>query len=215
MKQWLIGAGLLAALSAQAAPMVNGFDLATFNFDVVTYSVGSVANGTGDDATASGTSNGIGWSISPTSLWNGRTTTSGTFSFASLPSPTDNLHPGGDYTITFSQTVGTLIVALSNDNTSDSINFGLVPTFTSGAVHAVGTQLVLDSPSGGLAWFTNVNSLTITGVNNNGTNDGYDLAFHAIAAVPEPGTVGLFLAGLAGLAGLTRSRRRHGDAAAR
>lgn len=215
MKQWLMGAGLVAALSAQAAPVVNGFDLATFDFDIATYSLGSAFNGTGGDATASGTSNGIGWSISPTSLWNGRTTTNGTFGFSSLPVLTDNLHPSGSYTITFAQTVDTLIVALSNDNTSDSINFGLVPTFTSGAVHAVGTQLVLDSPSGGLAWFTNVNSLTITGVNNNGIDDGYDLAFHAIAAVPEPGTVGLFVAGLAGLAGLTRSRRRHGGASVR
>jgi hypothetical protein len=185
---------LILGVSAHATPTVNGFDLSTFNFDVATYNVGSDPQGIGGDATASGTSNGINWSISPTSLWSVRTTTNGSFAFSSLPLTTDNLHPSGDYTITFARPIDTLIVALSNDNTTDSINFGLVPSFLQG-VTASGTQIVLNSPSGGLAWFTNVNSLSISNTNNNGITDGYDLAFHAIAAVPEPSQFLLMLTG--------------------
>jgi hypothetical protein len=195
---------LACASAASAAPIVNGFDLATFDFDVTQYSTGTNEF---VDATASGTSNGIAWSISPTSLWSGRTTTNGTFGFNALPNPTDNLHPGLSYTITFAQPIDTLIVALSNDNTSDSINFNLVPSFMYGNVTAVGTQIVLTDASGGLAWFTNVNSLQITNIDNNGITDGYDLAFHAIAAVPEPSAYAL-LAGGIGMLGVMGWRRK-------
>lgn len=202
----LIAACALAMMSSVAAavPTVNGFDLATFDFDVTSYSyTGSGIDGT---ATASGTSNGIGWEISPTNLWSGRTTTNGTFQFASLPNKTDNLHASIGYTITFAQTVDTLIVALSNDNLLDSINFNLTPSYLHGNVTNSGTQISLTSNTGGLVWFNNVNSLTVTNVNNNGVTDGYDLAFHAIP-VPEPETYALMLAGL-GLVGWAARRKQ-------
>jgi opacity protein-like surface antigen len=201
----LIAACALALMSsvAAAAPTVNGFDLATFDFNVTTYTY--TGNGTNGTATASGTSNGIGWSISPTNLWNGRTTTNGTFSFASLPNKTDNLHASIGYTITFAQTVDTLIVALSNDNLLDSINFNLTPSFLYGNVANSGTQINLTNNTGGLVWFNNVNSITVTNVDNNDVMDGYDLAFHAIP-VPEPETYALMLVGL-GLVGFAARRR--------
>ncbi len=201
----LIAACALALMSsvAAAAPTVNGFDLATFDFNVTTYTY--TGNGTNGTATASGTSNGIGWSISPTNLWNGRTTTNGTFSFASLPNKTDNLHASIGYTITFAQTVDTLIVALSNDNLLDSINFNLTPSFLYGNVANSGTQINLTSNTGGLVWFNNVDSITVTNFDNNGVTDGYDLAFHAIP-VPEPETYALMLVGL-GLVGFAARRR--------
>ena len=174
-----------------AAPIVNGFDLADFDFDITGYI------NAGNSSTAEGTSGGIGWDLSPTPLWSGGMVLNGTFSYAIGINSTDNLHPSGDYTITFEQPVATLIVALSNDNLTDSINFGLTPSFAQG-VSFSGTQANLNNAAGGIVFFENVNSLTVHNVNNNQINDGYNLAFHAIAAVPAvPDTGSLTGYGLA------------------
>jgi hypothetical protein len=208
---------VFTVLQAPAASALNisNIDLSTFNFDVVTYNTGSFSSGLGGDATASGTSNGIGWSVSPTNLWSGRTTTNGSFHFSSLPNPTDNLHPGIGFTITFNQSIHDILVALSNDNTSDSINFGIAPSDVVGNLHFVGTQAVLDSPSGGLALFTGLNTLTLTHTDNNGSNDGFDLAFHVVSAgplsaVPEPSTLLILTAGLGAVSTLRRRKRKAG-----
>jgi len=196
---------------ASAATIVNGFDLETFSFDVASYTIRPGSAGIDGQAEASGLSNGIGWSISPTNLWSGRTNTQGTFSFAALPNRTDNLHASLDFTITFDQKIDTLVVALSNDNLLDSINFGLTPSFLYGNVSYSGSQINLTHKSGGLVWFTDVDSLTIHNVNNNGLSDGFDLAFHALPAVtapvPEPETYALLLSGL-GVMALRMRRRR-------
>ena len=210
MKKSLLALSLLIACgAANAAPasVVNGFDLSTFNFDVTSYSVGT-GGGLNGNSTASGTSNGISWSISPTNIYSGYTTITGSYDFAALPNNTDRLHTSTDFTITFAQPVKTLIVALSNDNLTDSINFGISPSFIQGATfNSTSKQITLNNAAGGLAWFTDVNTLTFKNTNNNGITDGYDIAFHAIAAVPEPETYAMLLAGL-GLMGTIARRRR-------
>ena len=213
MKKTLLALCLLTGLGvANAAPAptyFNGFDLSDFSFDVLSYTVGK-GSGIAGSSLASGTSNGIAWKIdTPTNLWSGRTATNGKFAFSALPITTDNLHASLDYTITFEQPIKTLIVALSNDNTNDSINFGIDPSYVRGvSFDSVTHQITLNNARGGLAWFDNVNSLTIHNTNNNRSADGYDLAFHAVAAVPEPETYAMLLAGLGLMAGVARRRRR-------
>lgn len=212
MKKTLVALCLLAGIGAANATPVpmsfNGFDLSKFSFDVLSYTIGK-GSGIAGDSRASGTSNGIAWTIdTPTNLWSGRTTTNGKFAFSALPITTDNLHASLNYTITFEQPIKTLIVALSNDNTNDSINFGINPSFYRGvSLNEKTHQITLNNARGGLAWFDNVNSLTVRNTNNNGSADGYDLAFHAVAAVPEPATCALLLAGLGLMAGVARRRR--------
>lgn len=199
----LFSASLFAA-SAASAGSISDFNLSQFNFDITSIT------GSNPNSVATGTSNGIGWTISPTSYWAPRTITNGTFNFAALPGQTDSLHASGDYTITFDQTISSLLVALSNDNLTDSINFGLAATDFSG-VSISGTQVVLNGAAGGLALFENINSLTILNLDNQ-VHDGYDLAFHAVAAapigeVPIPAAAFLFAPALIGFMGLRRKAK--------
>lgn len=179
----------------------------SFSFDVAKYNY--TGSGTNGLASASGTSNGIGWSISNTNLWSGLTKTDATFSFSALPIKTDNLHPSIDFTIEFDSILDSLLVVLSNDNLPDSINFGRIPTSFSG-ITLDGTQIVLDNNFvGGWAMFTNLGSDKVIHVNTNGVPaDGFNLAFHAFpkSAVPIPGAALLLGAGLLGLVGLRRTR---------
>lgn len=208
--RWVIASVAALAAGASQAASFGGIDLSSFDFDVETYVSGGGSGITGN-ATASGTSNGIGWSIGPTNLWSGRTTTNDSFQFSVLPGTTDNLHTSIGFTITFLQPIAKLLVALDNDNTTDSINFGVTPTQTQGLTLS-GTQITLSTAAGGglaLFEFAGSNTLTITHTDNNGVTDGFDLAFHAIA-VPEPGSYALMLAGLGVIAVRARAARRAG-----
>lgn len=62
--------------------------------------------------------------------WSGRTVSHGSFVFLGLPQATDSSHHSVDYTITFAPLVAGLLMAPSNDNTHDSIEFGLLPRAT-------------------------------------------------------------------------------------
>jgi len=211
----LLVAGVFSNRASALA--ISDFDLSHFSFDVQSYDVGTSSIGLGGDATASGTSNGIGWSMSPTNLWSDRTTTDGSFGFSALPVTTDNLHPSVDFTLSFASGIDALLVALSNNDCCDSVNFGINPSDTSGdvAVDTITHQITLTSAAGGLALFTGLGGATsLTHTDNNGVSDGFDLAFHAVAAqpsgpsgIPAPATLTLVGAGLIALARLSRRAR--------
>ena len=207
------GLGLVCAVTlAGAAPVFGGIDLADFAFDITTYDTGSTTGGFGD-ATASGTSNGIGWSISPTNIAAGLTTTNGTFGFSGLlPGPTDRLHISSDFTLTFDTPLSALLVVMSNDNqVFESLDLNLVPALVQG-LDVTGTQLKFIHPTqGGLALFTGLNTAQVSFFNRDGLGDGFNFAFHALPAtvaspIPEPATVPLVAVALA--AGAWARRRR-------
>ena len=193
--------------------MISDFDLAQFDFEITSLTENGVAvtpgvNQVRTNVIASGTTNGIGWTITPTAYWMLRTLDNNSFNGNILPISTDNLHPSREYTITFDQVIDTLLVALANDNTSDSIDFQMLPTDISGNLSFDGTQAVLGIPSGGIALFENISSMTITNVESN-FRDGYDLAFWApstVSAVPVPAAVWLFGTALLGFIGISRRR---------
>lgn len=185
-----------ASLSANAA-VINGYDTSAFDFDVSAFNATS----------ATGTSGGIGWTLTTSSIWAPLSITNGTAAFTALDGKlTDSLHLSRDFTITFDQPIDKLFVVVSNNDKLDAPNFGLVPTFTQG-ITVNGTQLNLNSLAGGVVIYEGINSLTFTNTNNNGVLDGYNLAFHAVAAVPEPETYALMLAGIAAVGFVARRRK--------
>jgi hypothetical protein len=199
---------LFYALDSRALDIAS-IDLNNFDFDVQIYNLGSDPDGLGDDATASGTSNGIAWSIGPTDIYEDFTTTDESFVFSSLPNPTDNLHVSMDFTITFQSPVQNLLIVLSNNNCCDAVDFGYVPTEIAGDITNSGSQILLTSESGGLALFTGLgNVVSISHIDSNGY-DGFDIAFYA-NPIPEPNTALLLGIGMMGLGMKRRRRTRRG-----
>jgi len=190
-----------------SATLISDFDLNQFDFEIESITGGTLqSNNVQEGATIAGTSGGIDWNIASTSTWLNRTKQDNSFQFSGLPITTDVFHPGDDFTIQFSQTIDKLIVALSNDNKSDSINFQLTPSDFTGMTFT-GTQAVLNGPSGGIVLFENINSLTISHVNTNEL-DGFDVAFWVVSpsSVPEPNIIFLIALGMIGMRFIRREK---------
>jgi len=141
----------------------------------------------GKDATtgkvvATGTSNGVGWTVVANNIYAPLTNKEGGASFNDLPGQYDDLHVGSDFTITFDRPVQSLLVVLANDNdTGDGPNFqDYTPVdFVDATAPDGGTQVRIDDRGGALFYYRDVEIVTLNHVNDNGINDGWDLAFFA------------------------------------
>ena len=196
------GSALLLALTlvvtGQPAGAVPVFDI-------------TATSGTGSGQTAAGTSNGVGWVLSPTFI--DTAVTDGTyigFNTANFVPPvpaSDMIHgpTGESFTLTFDEVVGSILFYLKENNAYGSrLDFGLPAVVVSGDV-----QIFPDGVSagtwGGVVRFDNVNSLTMTHTFR--VFDGMDMAWF-VQAVPAPPSLALYAAGVAGVTLWSYFRRR-------
>lgn len=155
---------------------IGELDLDRLSFDVVTFKreAGKVV--------ASGTSNGVGWTVNAVNIFEPLTNKSGGAAFNDLPGRYDDLHVGSDFTITFDRPVQSLLVVLANDNdTGDGPNFlELTPVdFVDATTIGGTTQVKIEDKGGALFYYRDIEITSLTHVNDNGINDGWDLAFFA------------------------------------
>jgi hypothetical protein len=188
MKQLVVLTGLLIA-AAVGLCHAQEFDITAF----------SGASGSGE--TAQGTSNGVGWTMSPTYLGI-VPVTDGTYTGFSNPvyfSPsipaTDEIHIGAEsYTLTFDEPIASALFYLRADGTSaQGIDFGIPPTLVSGDVAIVGTS-AKPNTNGGIVRFDHINSTTLT--HTQFVFNGVDMAWF-VTTVPEPPAIVLAVLSLA------------------
>lgn len=181
---------------------------AEFIFDVV-----SIENIDTPNGTATGTSNGVGWTLSPTSIWSVLTYTNQDYTGYSDPlkhnppiDTTDTLHISArTFDLQFDQPIASALVYITDNlplPTDGQLDFGITPTYVSGDISINGTAFKCESTDGGLVLLENINSNLLSHV----TPGEGSLTF-AISVTPVPEPAGLAL--LASLIlGVTCSYRR-------
>lgn len=155
---------------------ISKLDLQNLSFDVQEFRVDKTLGKT----FAKGTSNGVGWTVIANDIYRPFTNMQGGARFNDLPGNYDDLHVGSDFTIVFDRQVTSMLVVLANDNdTGDGPNFQeLAPRdFVDANNPNGGTQVRIEDKGGALFYYYDINITTLTHVNDNGINDGWDLAF--------------------------------------
>lgn len=202
LTQQIIATCFIALLVPQVAQalLITDLDLSSLSFEVD----GPLPS---DPTAATGTSNGIGFTLtmmSPHTFYAAFSNTTNVQGYNDLPGSYDDLHLGHSFTISFATPIEALLVALANDNaTGAGPDFGLTPVDSTG-ITVTGTQLAINDIGGSLVLFefaTPVTSLSHTEwlVNGQPPLDGWDTSFFAYAAesaVPVPATIALFGLGL-------------------
>lgn len=155
---------------------ISRLNLDSLSFDVQEFNVDADSGKT----IAKGTSNGVKWTVTANSIFKSYTNMEGGATFNDLPGIYDDLHVGSDFTIVFEQPVTSMLVVLANDNdTGDGPNFQeLAPVdFVDASNPDGGTQVRIEDKGGALFYYYDINTTSLTHVNDNGINDGWDLAF--------------------------------------
>ncbi len=163
---------------------------------------------TSGGGTATGTSNGVGWTLSPTFIWGAITVLNGTYGgyadgirFDPPLPQSDTLHIGVEtFDLTFDETIVSALVYMTDNPsppTDGRIDFGITPTRVSGDVNISGTTFWAGSSDGGLVRLDNIHSnvLSHTVPGSGG------LTFAIVVTVPEPAALPMLVASV-----LTTSR---------
>jgi len=141
---------------------------------------------------ATGTSNGVPWSLSPTVILTARTVLDNSwqgFTGAnfSVPLPNaDKLHFGSDpFTFTLERAIRSVLIYVSdNDATPDAFfDFGVTPTVLSGSVRVEGTRFGAGNITGGLVRLDNLYTRTLVHPGN--IVDGNDFAMVVTPIPPD------------------------------
>ncbi|MCH7614450.1 MAG: PEP-CTERM sorting domain-containing protein [Nitrospinae bacterium] len=195
----------IASGEATAVPIPVEFDITT-------------VSGTNPTRTASGTSNGIGWSVSSTFISGftipfDQTQTVFDTLTPSITNPGvyDNLHVGSlNFILTFDVPIFSLLAYIGENSTdlAPGLDFGITPDFVSGAVNFFGTRFAPSSKTGGVVLIKNINSTTLT---HTAFGPEFDNDIHFaffVTPVPEPSTLVLLAIGFAGIVIYARYREQ-------
>ncbi|WP_298962162.1 VWA domain-containing protein [uncultured Roseibium sp.] len=167
--------------ASQPAPPIVPKKITELDLDRLSFDVHKIEkDAASGKVVATGTSNGVGWTVTANSIYEPYSNIKGGAGFNDLPGRYDDLHVGSDFTITFDQPVTSMLVVLANDNdTGDGPNFQELPPvdFVDASNPDGGTQVKIEDKGGALFYYYDINITSMTHVNDNGINDGWDLAF--------------------------------------
>ena len=206
-KSLTIAAAIVCGVAGTSqATTISSLDLSALSFEVDSLPSSTWA------ASATGTSNGIGYSVSVATggFYVPLSNTTNSQTYNDLPGSYDDLHLGRDFTITFANPISMLLIAMGNDNnTLDGPDFGIQPDETVG-INLIGSQLSITDIHGALALFSFSTPVTSLSHVNIGRLDGYDMSFFAYPApspIPLPAGLPLLLTALAGGFAVSRKKR--------
>lgn len=193
-------AATLVFSSSSFALTIADLDLNSLSFEVDNLASGS----------ATGTSNGIGYSLEG-NYFVPFSNNNSSQPYNDLPNRYDDLHLGAEFTITFDQGIDYLLLGLANDNnTGIGIDFGIAPTELVDVSIVSGTQTAITDINGGLLLYVFSSPITTLTHFNPGFGDGFDVSFFAgnVSTVPVPAAAWLFGSAILGFIGFGRRKNK-------
>lgn len=208
---------VLAAFSFQAQAIVMNW--ADWQSSDTNSAYGKIdVNGTLVDVTVSNT-NPLNFvqTGSGTNYWTGSAYTQGVVDNNPSASELVSFNQGGTVTITFSQAISNPFIALTSWN-RNTVDFGESISFDSNGsgywgsgtpiINGAGTGFYGSGEVHGLLTLSDDSRTSITFTHTGENWHGMTIGVEALAAVPEPSTLALMIAGLAGIGFSRRSKQK-------